>query len=120
MTRYDDWKTTISGSQLVLGLVLFLTPWLIGFAAEQTPAWTAWVSGGLIALAGIAALLGQAYAAAWVNLALGLWAIVAPWVLGFGAMAGAMWSHVVLGALVALAAGAELWMGHQSPPRVHA
>jgi hypothetical protein len=31
-----------------------------------------------------------------------------------------MWSHVVLGVLVALAAAAELWAEHQSPRRVHA
>nr|WP_201306165.1 SPW repeat protein [Roseomonas harenae] len=54
------------------------------------------------------------------NLVLGLWAIVAPWVMGFAMIAGATWSHAVLGALVALAAMAGFWAGHQSPPQVHA
>jgi hypothetical protein len=54
------------------------------------------------------------------NLALGLWAIAAPWVMGFASMASPMWSHAVLGALVALAAAAGFWAGHQSPPQVHA
>jgi hypothetical protein len=117
---YEGWKTPIAGSQLVLGLLLFLTPWMAGFAAEQTAAWTAWITGAVIALVGVAALAGYAYAAAWCNLVLGIWAIVAPWLLGFVGLTGEMWSHVVLGVLVALAAAAELWAEHQSPRRVHA
>lgn len=122
MMRHDDWKNVIAGSQLVLGLVLLFMPWIAGFADGQSAAaWTAWISGAVIALAGAAALAGYAaHAANWVNLVLGIWAIVAPWVIGFAAMSGAMWSHVVLGALVVLAAAAELWMEHQTPPGVHA
>lgn len=119
-TKYDEWKNSIFGSQLVLGLVLLLTPWAVGFAAEPVPAWTAWITGGLIAIVAVIALAAQAYAAAWGNLVLGLWAVAAPWILGFAAVAGAMWSHVALGALVALAAVAELWIEHQPPRQVHA
>lgn len=120
MTNSDGWKTMILGSQLVLGLVLLLTPWLVGFTAEAVAAWSAWITGGVIALVAAAALAGHAYAGSWANLVLGVWSFAAPWILGFAALAGALWSHVAIGVLVALAAATELWMEHQSPPRVHA
>jgi len=120
MTSQKDIKTVTAGSQVVLGLLLFAAPWVAGFATEQTAAWTAWASGMLIAIVGMVALAGQAYAAAWANLVLGLWAVAVPWLLGFAMLQPAMWSHVVLGALVALAAAAELWAEHQAPPQVHA
>jgi len=120
MPSYKVIKTVAAGTQLVLGLLLFVAPWVVGFAVDQTAAWTAWATGVLIALVGAVALAGQAYAAAWVNLVLGLWAIVAPWLLGFAMLQSAMWSHVALGALVALAAAAKLWAEHQSSRQVHA
>ncbi len=120
MTDYTDRRTIMAGSQLVMGLLLFIMPWIAGFAAEQTAAWTAWATGLLIAVAGIVGLAGQVQPAAWANLVLGLWAVIAPWLLGFAALASAMWSHVVLGLLVALVAAVELWWEQQAPPRVHA
>jgi hypothetical protein len=122
MTRLGEGKNTIFGSQILLGLLLLASPWLIGFAAEQMAAWSAWITGAAIAVVAALALgvAGWSQAAAWVNLVLGVWTLFAPWLLGFAALSGAMWSHVVLGALVALSAAAELWIEHQSPPRVHA
>lgn len=120
MTRYDDWKRILVGSQLVLGLVLFLMPWLAGFSAAQTPAWTAWLTGLAIALVGAGSLAGYAHSGAWVNLVLGAWAVIAPWVLGFAGLAEAMWSQVILGILTLLAAAVVLWIEHGSSKQAHA
>jgi uncharacterized membrane protein len=117
---HSESKAMTAGTQLVLAAVLFLTPWMAGFAGEQTAAWTAWITSAAVALVAIISLVGHASLAPWINLALGVWAIVAPWVMGFATMAPAMWSHVVLGAAVVLAAAAELWLEHRSPPQVHA
>jgi hypothetical protein len=38
---------------------------------------------------------------AWVNGVLGLWLIVAPWVLGFNKTNSALWDNVILGIVVA-------------------
>lgn len=40
----------------------------------------------------------------WVNLILGLWLIVSPWLLGFSSTAGAMWNSVIVGFVVAILA----------------
>jgi hypothetical protein len=120
MTHHATWKSLIAGSQLVLGLVLLLSPWIFGFSAAAAPAWSAWIAGLLIALAGAGALAGHAYPAAWANLVLGVWAIVAPWILAFHDLAAALWSHLVLGVLVLLAAAVALWMEHEAPTEAHA
>lgn len=36
-----------------LGTLLFLTPWLLGFAGEPAAAWTAWILGAVIAAMGV-------------------------------------------------------------------
>ena len=46
--RGQDWIN------LVLAICLFISPWIIGFAAETMPAWNAWIVGvalGALALA---------------------------------------------------------------------
>ncbi|MBW8270191.1 SPW repeat protein [Caldovatus aquaticus] len=120
MTHPDDWKQILAGGQLVLGVLLFLMPWLVGFSAAPAPAWSAWVTGLLVALAGAGALAGYAGAGGWANLVLGAWAVIAPWVLGFAGQAAAMWSHVILGVLTVLAAVAVLWIEHGSSRQAHA
>jgi hypothetical protein len=57
MTSHKDIKTVTKGSQLVLGLLLFVAPWVVGFAADQTAAWTAWATGVLMATVGMVARL---------------------------------------------------------------
>jgi len=120
MTHTENRKTIFGAGQLLLGLILCIAPWVVGFAAEQTATRTALATGTIIALVGLAALLGHALAASWLNLAAGVWAILAPWIVGFSALAGAMWSHVILGALVALAAGIALWLEYEGSTRIHA
>jgi hypothetical protein len=53
----------------------------------------------------------------WLNLIVGLWALVSPWVLGFQGTT-AMTVHVIIGAAVAILAAIELWMMSQIPPRL--
>ena len=86
---------------LLLGAVLFLSPWVFGFAAGAQSQ-NAWITGIVIAVLSIAAL---AAFAEWLNLVAGLWAIAAPWVLGFPGTT-AMTVHVVIGVIVAALAAA--------------
>src|SRR5262249_10490202 len=101
---------------LILGGWLFLTPWIFGFTGGAA-GWNAWIFGALIAVVAIAALAAFAEWEEWVNLALGLWLIVAPWTLEFAGNTTAMRNHVIVGIVVAgLAAGAG-GPGHgESPP----
>jgi SPW repeat-containing protein len=104
-------------ANLVLGAILFLSPWIFGFDAG-TISQNAHITGIVIAIIAIAALAAFAVWEEWLNLIVGLWALVSPWVLGFHGTTNAMTVHVVIGALVAILAAVELWMMSQNPPRL--
>jgi SPW repeat len=105
---------------LVLGAGLFLSPWIFGFAAETQPSWNAWLSGIVIAALAIGALAAYADWEEWLNLIVGLWVAVSPWLVGFHANMTAAWVHLIAGAVVALVAAARIWIAHHDHPRVTA
>ncbi len=97
---------------LVCGVLLFLSPWAMGFSSDMGPARAAWAGGVVIGAMAIAALVQFAEWEDRVALIAGVLMIVAPWVLGFAAMHAAMGAFVVLGLVVALASVSEIWMLH--------
>ena len=105
-------------ANLVLGAFLFCSPWIFGFDAG-TVSQNAYISGIVIAGLAIAALAAFAVWEEWLNLIVGLWVLVSPWVLGFQGTT-AMTVHCVIGAAVAILAAIELWMMSQIPPRLTA
>jgi uncharacterized membrane protein HdeD (DUF308 family) len=94
---------------LVCGVLLFVSPWALGFAGDLTAARTAWVGGIVIGVMAIAALVQFAEWEEWVTLVVGLAVAVSPWVLGFAALHYALAVCVVLGLIVALASVTEIW-----------
>ncbi|WP_354124283.1 SPW repeat protein [Bradyrhizobium sp. LA6.10] len=101
---------------MILGAFLFVSPWIFGFDAG-TVSQNAYITGIAIAILAIAALAAFAVWEEWLNLIVGLWAFVSPWVLGFQGTT-AMTVHVIIGAAVAILAAIELWMMSQIPPRL--
>lgn len=92
-----QWK---DAANLVLGAWLIASPWALSFADQQTPARNAWVVGVVIAVAALAALIAFQQWEEWVNIALGAWLIVSPYVLMFTTITAAMWNQIIVGALV--------------------
>lgn len=101
--RAQDW------ANLVLAICLFLSPWVIGFATEATPTWNAWIVGVVLGALAVATLSAFAEWEEWANMVIGLWLVVSPWILGFMANVNAMWTHVILGLLVAALAAWAVW-----------
>lgn len=99
----------------VIGVGLALTPWVLGFAGVLAAAANAWIVGAAIALIVLAAMYWAGVWAPWLHLALGLWAIVAPYALGFAMLGAALGAHIVAGLLVAVIAALELWFIHNRP-----
>ncbi|MBW7852279.1 MAG: SPW repeat protein [Rhodospirillales bacterium] len=111
---WQDW------SNLALGAWLIISPWLLGFAAAFAAAWNAWLVGAAVGILAIWAIVQFATWQEWVNLVLGLWLIVSPWILGFAAISpGVYWNFVVVGVLIA---GLAAWnlAAHRHPPQVTA
>ncbi len=108
--------TAINIVNAVLGVLLFVSPWLVGFREVQAASWNAWICGLAVLVFAAAAVADLQEWEEWVNGALGLWTIAAPWILGFAGTAMAMWTHVGIGLAVAVLAAVELWLIHSGPP----
>lgn len=105
-------------ANLILGAFLFVSPWIFRFGAGNASE-NAYVAGIIIAALAIAALTAFAVWEEWLNLIVGLWTLVSPWVLHFQGTT-AMTVHVIVGAVVAILAAIEIWIMTQNPPRLTA
>jgi hypothetical protein len=114
LTSRRSQETAIDVVNLIAGLVLVISPWVLGFAGVSF-AWNAWIVGVVVALVAIGALVAFQQWEVWVNLVLGLWAIFSPWVLGFAGNTGAMAVHVIVGIVVAVLAAVELYLATHRP-----
>ncbi len=99
----------------VFGLFLIASPWLFGFTGEQAATWNAALVGVLLGAVALTGVIDLREWEGWASLALGLWAIIAPWVVGFAGVVNAMWTHVGVGLATAILAAVELWMLHHNP-----
>lgn len=93
---------------LLLAMLLFASPWLVA-RANGAAAMDLWASSAAIGIISLAAIVAFANWEEWANLALGIWLIVSPWVLGF-AHTSAMHFSIGVGVAVAFFAALELWL----------
>jgi len=103
-----------SGLNILAGLWLIISPWVLGFAGMQSAMWNDVILG--IAVAGIGALragwLTEQPWLSWVNLVLGAWVFVSAWVLSFASDTTALWNSLIVGVIVFVLAG---WSALGSP-----
>jgi hypothetical protein len=100
-TRWQNWVT------LVLGIILFITPWVFGTATRPSSSWDAWILGVIGVLLSLWALgLPASYLVAeWITVVLGIVLFISPWVLGFAAVSSAAWVAWIIGVLFFILAG---------------
>jgi len=92
---------------LILGIWLIISPFVLGFAATTRAAVTNDVILGILLIAfswWILAAIAAPMGAAWFELFCGLWLIVSPFVLQFNRVAAAMANDVVVGIITAVVA----------------
>ena len=107
----EDW------TDLIIGCVLFISPWALNFSDLSAPAWNAWFSGAIIAvLAAYSLFVALKEWEHWNGIALGAWLMAAPWVLDFGAIPSATAVHMVLGLLLIVSEGWEIRHYRQHHP----
>ncbi len=113
MRRWQDW------SNMLFGLLLAVSPWLLGFTGLEGATLNAVIIGGLIcALSALALTLLDRWEA-YISGLLGLWAMLSPWLIGFTAYDTAMLAHVGLGALVIVVAAHDVWQSGAADARSH-
>jgi hypothetical protein len=98
-----QWQDVVN---VLLGIWLVVSPWVLAYVDETMAAWNAAVIGVVIALAAMSALVAYEKWEEWITAALAAWLIASPYVLGFGGMQAAAWNHLAVGLLVGILA---LW-----------
>src|SRR5262249_52015265 len=98
----------------VFGIILFISPWLLGFSGEPAAANT-WISGALLAGVSAACIVAFAEWEEWVDLAIGLWILASPWILKYPPGSAATKVHLMVGIIGSVLAAAELWKEHHAP-----
>jgi hypothetical protein len=101
---------------LLLGALLFLSPWLFAFA-HGAASDDAWLGGAVIAVVSLAALFVYAEWEEWIALAAGVWMMLSPFVLGF-THTTAMHVVVGIGFVVTFLAALDLWLVHFGENRI--
>ena len=101
--HWEDWVT------LVLGIWLCASPWVLpgsdqGMAAVQN----AFLVGALLIITEIVTLWAFRLWEEWINVALGAWLIVSPWILGIAATVTVA-NLTIVGVVVLALALYEMW-----------
>ena len=98
--RWQDW------SVVVLGAIMFVTPFVFGETSQTVAASAAYVLGVLLALAGLGnAAMAKAGGLEIVPAILAVILFVSPWIFGFTAVTALAWSAWIVAILVVLAIG---------------
>ena len=103
---------------LMVGLFLFASPWMFAFVNESARI-DIWASSALIAATSIIAIVMFSDWEEWLNLLLGFWLIVSPWLLSF-THTKAMHVSIGAGVFVTFMAGLELWLVKYDPQQASA
>lgn len=99
-------KTANSLSWLVAvaGLWEFLSPFILGYSTATVALWNAVIVGiVLVVLAGWAALSPDNRTdrnLEWINVVIGAWLLVSPFILAFSAISVALWNSIIVGLVV--------------------
>ncbi|WP_182905913.1 SPW repeat protein [Microbispora sp. H13382] len=107
---YDRAGSTVpaqvmDGVTFLAGLYLAISPWVVGFAGFGGLAINNLIIGLTVAALALscASAFGRTYGVSWVVPVLGVWTIIAPWVIrGQPATTATIWDNVVTGAIIFL------------------
>jgi hypothetical protein len=91
--QWEDWCNWL------LGIWLCISPWALEFDLEPTATRTAVISGIVVILAEVMTLSVFRPWEEWINVILGAWLIICPWILGISASAVRA-NFIVVGVLI--------------------
>jgi hypothetical protein len=97
---------------LVLGLWLIVSPWALAYPAGSLQMTNAIVSGLILAVLSAFELYKTYFWAVVVNLLVGIWVVISPWVLRIADTRTVMWNELIVGIAVVVLA---LWEMRTDP-----
>ncbi|MEX0730355.1 MAG: SPW repeat protein [Aquisalimonadaceae bacterium] len=105
MNLNERWR---DGLMLAFGVWLVISPFVLGYAGQGAgmAMWNPIIVGLAVIVFAAAVLMRPQQWEEWINLVLGVWLILAPFVLMFWHIQAALWNHLIFGVLIA---GGALW-----------
>ncbi|MEX5746632.1 SPW repeat protein [Massilia sp. X63] len=100
---------------VLLGAWLFVSPWVLGYPSYSPPAVNATIAGAIIALLAALDLVKTYVWAVLLNILVGVWVAVSPWLVGVVRDPAMTWSLVVAGVATIVLGVWEL----RSDPELH-
>jgi len=106
----ETWKRWQGWITVVLGVLLFITPFIFGATGMAAVAWTAYVGGLLLVIAGLWSLSAPSiHFTEYSEIVIGVLVFVAPFVLGFTGLTYMAWSDWIAGILAVLLGGSVVF-----------
>lgn len=94
--NWRDWL------MLIFGVWMIISPFILGYGAVAAAVWNSIIIGIAVVVFALAVMSQRQMWEEWVNLILGVWLIIAPFVLVFANDSPvAAWNHVIFGILIA-------------------
>lgn len=110
--------TALHGLVLMAGTYAAISPWVVGFHAQNPLTANDLIVGIAIALLAFTAMRERTEARSWVCALMGIWLIVSPWaVQNVDRTTGVLVSNIVVGAFIVLAGAAAAALGVQHHSR---
>ena len=107
--RLQDWI------DLIIGFALAATPSALSFTDVTYAAWSAWGCAAIIMIGSTLALLAFEQREEWYGIAVGVWLIAAPFVLGFSGIKAPLAVHIVFGVVIIACETWEIWQVRHEP-----
>ncbi len=111
MRKWQERESVPDVYNLFLAAVLFVSPWLFRLTNGPGRA-DLWVTGAIIGIVSLAALITYRDWEEWLNVLSGLWLIASPWLLGFP-HTRAMHLSIGIGVVVVLLALLDLFLHYE-------
>jgi hypothetical protein len=102
--RWQDWAV------IAIGVAVFATPFVFGETSHGNAAYSAYILGAVVAVAGLLAafMSSPSKFVVWIVAALGVILFFTPWLFGFTAVTATAWVSWIAGVLVVGVSGIEL------------
>lgn len=102
---------TASGLNIVAGIWLIMAPFLVGYANLENAMWNDIICGAIVAILAairVSTPLSNPWLS-WVNVVIGIWLIIAPFILGYSEFPAPVWNDIILGIIIAGLAAWSAW-----------
>ena len=116
-----------SGINIIAGIWLIIAPFALSYSDIDQAVWNDVIIGIAVFILAIVRTGNplKYEPVGWVNIVLGIWLIIAPFVLGYTAEAvtvgetngmAALWNDIILGIIIVVLAAISVYATHKAPP----